>query len=59
MGYWEHNPGIAEVYGYDREALWGHFAKHGLKEERVMNGLLDVVAYRKNNADVEAAFGDD
>lgn len=24
-----------------------------------MNGLLDVVAYRKNNADVEAAFGDD
>ena len=50
---------LKETYGYDREALWEHYLKHGLAEGRTMNELFDVVKYREQYADLDAAFGDD
>lgn len=49
---------LKEAYGYDREALWQHFVTFGLSEGRNMNGLLDVVKYRQEYADLDQAFGD-
>lgn len=56
--YADRYPDLKNVFGYNREILWAHFMTNGLKEGRVMNGLLDVVKYRNTYADLNAVFGD-
>ena len=50
---------LKKAYGTDKDAYVAHFLKNGAKEGRIMNPILDVVAYRKAYADLDAAFGDD
>lgn len=57
--YADKYPDLKEAHGYDREALWQHFADHGLSEGRVMNDFIDVFTYRDTYQDLNEAFGDD
>lgn len=57
--YADKYPDLKEAHGYDREALWQHFADHGLSEGRVMNDFIDVFTYRDTYRDLNEAFGDD
>lgn len=50
-------PDLKAVFGYNRQALWNHFITYGLKENRGMNGLIDIAKYREEYADLDAAFG--
>lgn len=57
--YADRYPDLKELYGYDREALWEHYAGHGMDEGRLMNEIIDVVAYRNTYPDLDEVFGDD
>lgn len=50
---------LKAAYGTNKDAYVAHFLTSGAKEGRVMNPILDVVAYSKAYADLNAAFGED
>ncbi len=52
-------PDLKAAYGYNRAALLKHFKKFGIKEGRIMNGIIDIVQYREKYPDLQEAFGDD
>ena len=49
---------LYDAFAYDEEKLYEHFQIFGLNEKRIMNPVLDVVAYRETYPDLDAAFGD-
>ena len=57
--YYDNNPDVAAVYGYDANKLLTHYINNGLAEGRNASASFNVVAYRNNNADLDSAYGDD
>lgn len=57
--YADSYPDLKAAFGYDEGALYNHFLKYGLKENRNCSPILDVVKYRGTYADLEEAFGND
>ena len=56
--YADNNADLKAAYGYDEEKLYEHFVNFGLKEDRKLSPILNVVEYRKAYKDLDAAFGD-
>lgn len=51
-------PDLKAAFGYDEKALYRHFITYGLAENRNMNPVIDIQAYRAAYPDLDAAFGD-
>ena len=39
IAYADHYPDLREAFGYDKEALYGHYIAHGINEGRIGKAL--------------------
>lgn len=52
-------PELPNYFGYDQNAILGHFVQYGMSEGRQAKAEFNVYQYRDNYADTKAAFGND
>lgn len=50
-------PDVVDAYGKSKPALFSHFKKYGIKEQRNITPLFNVNAYRSAYPDLDKAFG--
>lgn len=55
--YADSYPDLKAAFGYNEKALYRHFLKYGIKENRQCSPIIDIVKYRSSYADLEEAFG--
>lgn len=55
--YADSYPDLKAAFGYNERALYRHFLKYGIKENRQCSPIIDIVKYRSSYADLEEAFG--
>lgn len=57
--YYKKNRDVADVFGKDADALFGHFVNHGMSEGRQACSEFNFKVYKTSNTDVAGALGDD
>lgn len=57
--YYDHNPDLAQEFGWNEDLLWNHFITCGMQEGRQAAGQFNPYEYQARYPDLEQVYGDD